>query len=293
MTRPVVAVTGATGTIGRLVAHGLAADGRADVRLLVRDPGRAVRSGLPGHAVAADLGERPGLVRALAGVESVLAVTADPLRPRHDENLLAAARAAGVRRVVKLSALAVLDPGADDLLTRWQRDNEERLLASGLEWTLLRPRAFMSNTLAWAASVRAEGVVRGLYGSGRNACVDPRDVAAAAVRSLLDPRCSGRSYALSGPEPLSARDQVSHLGEVLGRPLDYVELTEEEALERWRRHWPEPMARALLLSARRQRYGAKATVTDGVREATGRPPGAFADWARAHADVFGAAVTYA
>ncbi|MEV3990429.1 NAD(P)H-binding protein [Streptomyces sp. NPDC049837] len=291
---PVVALTGATGTIGRLVARGLAAedgaDGAdgADVRLLVRDPAKAAREGLPGRAVAADFGEVDGLARALEGVDRVFVVTSDPLRPEHDENVLAAARAAGVRRVVKLSALAVLDPGAQDLLTRWQRDNEERLRASGLEWTLLRPRAFMSNALGWAASVRQDGTVRALYGSGRNACVHPRDVADAAVRALLDAEGAGRSYALTGPEPLSAREQTGTLGEVLGRPLTFVELTEEQAAERWRARWPEPMVRALLESARRQRDGAKEAVADGVREATGQDPRSFADWARANAEAFGA-----
>ncbi|WP_235023740.1 NAD(P)H-binding protein [Streptomyces sp. WAC05374] len=292
-TRPVVALTGATGTIGRLVAHGLAAGGDADgdgaavdVRLLVRDPDKARRAGLPGRAVRADFGHVDRLTAALDGADSLFVVTTDPARPDHDENVLAAARTAGVRRVVKLSALAVLDPGAQDVLTRWQRDNEERLRASGLAWTLLRPRAFMSNALGWAASVREEGVVRGLYGSGRNACVDPRDVADAAVRALLDPAATGRSYALTGPEPLSAREQTETLGAVLGRPLTFVELTEEQALERWRARWPEPMVRALLEGARRQRDGAKEAVADGVREATGHAPRGFVDWARAHAEVF-------
>lgn len=287
--RPVVAVTGATGTVGRLVAHGLAADGGAEVRLLVRDPDKAVRAGLPGRAVAADFGGAGPLREALRGANAVFVVTGDPLRPDHDENILAAARAAGVRRVVKLSALAVLDAGAQDPLTRWQRDNEERLRASGLDWTLLRPRAFMSNALGWAGSVRREGVVRGLYGSGRNACVDPRDVADAAVRALLDPARAGRSYALTGPEPLSPREQTGLLGEVLGRRLEFVELTEEQAVERWRARWPEHLVQVLLEGARRQRDGAKAAVADGVREATGRPARGFADWARAHAEAFGGA----
>ncbi|MFF8832511.1 NAD(P)H-binding protein [Streptomyces sp. NPDC015131] len=285
-TRPVVALTGATGTIGRLVAHGLAATGEAGVRLLVRDPEKAARLGLPGHVVPADLDAPGGLTRALEGAHALLVVTADPLRARHDENVLDAARAAGVRRAVKLSALAVLDTGAQDVLTRWQRDNEERLRTSGLEWTLLRPRAFMSNALGWAASVRDHGVVRALHGAGRNACVDPRDVADAAVRALLDPACAGRAYALTGPEPLSAEEQIATLGAVLGRELRYEELTEAQAIEAWRARYPEPLVHALLESARRQRDGAKTAVADGVREATGRAPRDFADWARAHAGAF-------
>jgi uncharacterized protein YbjT (DUF2867 family) len=292
-----IVVTGATGTVGGEVARRLVAAGHR-VRLLTRRPERL--RGMAGpHAevAAADFdahdgdgdgdGDGTGLAAALAGARAVFVVTRDPLRPEHDERLVRAALSAGTSpRLVKLSALAVTDPAAQDLITRWQRENEARILASGLPWTLLRPRAFMSNTLSWAPGIRADRTVRALAGTARNACVDPRDIADAAVAALGQDGHEGRAYALTGPAALSPAEQTEQLAEVLGLPLRFAELTPRQAGEALRRRYPEPVARALLESAERQRSGAKADVAGGVEEATGRPPAAFADWAQDHAGRF-------
>ncbi|GAA2448417.1 butenolide phosphate reductase ScbC [Streptomyces glaucus] len=280
-----IVVTGGTGTVGRQVARRLAAAGVA-VRVVTRDPRRAARAGVPGELVAADFADRRRLARALAGADSVFVVTSDPRQPAHDENILGAALSGGVRHLVKLSALAVADPAADDLITRWQRSNEERLAAADLLSTVLRPRAFMSNALEWAAGIRREGVVRTLYPDARNACVDPADIAEVAVRVLTVPAFQGGTWALTGPEPLCAREQTEQLARVLGRPLRCEELTPEQACARWRASMPEPMVRARLLSAERQRQGAKEAVLDGVKAVTGRDPGTFARWAERHAGAF-------
>ncbi|MGK5732022.1 NAD(P)H-binding protein [Streptomyces sp. URMC 124] len=286
---PRIVVTGASGTVGSRVARLLVAAG-CEVTSLTRDPARAADDGLAGRITGADLADGPGLARALAGADTVLMITFDPLRPAHDANLLAAAHAGGVRHVVKLSALAVTDPGAQDLITRWQRDCEELVRTSGLDWTLLRPRAFMSNTLGWAPSVRSRRAVRALYGTGRNSCIDPQDVAEAAARVLTRPGAhAGRAYALTGPQALSARDQTRRLAAVLEEPLRFEELTERQALEAWRARHPEPLALALLAGARRQHEGAKSGLADGVAQVTGRAPGTYEAWAARHAASFRAA----
>ncbi|QES48914.1 hypothetical protein DEJ50_14910 [Streptomyces venezuelae] len=273
--KPVV-VTGATGAVGRYVAHGLGSAGR----LLVRDAGRAAALGLPGRVLVGDYREPEGLRRAFEGAGAVFAVTNNPLRPADDENIVAAARAAGVGHVVKVSWLGVADPGADDLVARWNREAEERLRASGLLWTVLRLRSPMSNALGWAAGVRAEGVVRALGGDAATAAVDPRDVAEVAVAAVRDPAAhAGRVYGLTGPVALSARQQTAELAAVLGRPLRFEELSEEQALAGWRRKLPEPVAQALLAAARRRADGAAASVLPTVAEVTGRAPGTFRGWA--------------
>ncbi|MFD3544804.1 NAD(P)H-binding protein [Streptomyces sp. NPDC058655] len=285
---PRTVVTGATGAVGRHVARGLAAaGGHPDgVRLLVRDLDKAARTGLPGRPVDCDHDDRAGLERALAGADSVLVVTANPLRPQHDENILAAARAGGVRRAVKLSWLAVTDPGADDLITRWNRDCEALLRASMPQWTVLRMRSLMSNTLSWAASIREESVVRALGGDAPTASVDPRDVAAAAIRALTGPGHAGRAYAVTGPGPITAREQTAQLARVLGKPLGYEELTPDQALGLWRARFPEPVARALLEGAERRAAGGAAGVEGDLEAVTGRAPRPFASWAADHTDHF-------
>ncbi|MER5217600.1 NAD(P)H-binding protein [Streptomyces sp. NPDC002838] len=280
-----ILVTGATGTVGRLVAERLS--GTGPLRLLTRDPRRAPLAGPGTEAVGGDFDDLGSLREALTGVRSALLVTTNPLAPGQDENFLTAARTAGVRHVVKLSAQAVADPGAVDLITRWQRDNEELLRASGLPWTFLRPRAFMSNTLSWARSVRDEGVVRALHGTSRNSTVDPRDIADVAVRVLADPGAHvGRGYALTGPAALSAVHQTEILGELLERPLKLVELSQDQALSGLLARYPEPLARALVESAVRGRDGAKAHVDPTVGEVLGRPARTYRDWAVDHLSVF-------
>lgn len=282
---PRIVVTGATGAVGRHVARQMApAGGR--LRLLVRDVAKARQMGLPGEIVCADYKDRKGLERGLAGADVIFVVTANPLRPADDENILAAARAAGVRHAVKLSWLAVADPAADDLIARWNRESEERLHASGLTWTVLRIRTPMSNALAWAPSIRAEGVVRALDGAVGTACVDPRDVADVAVKALTGAGHEGRTYPLTGPAALTVREQTEELARTLRRPLAFEELSIDAALERWRARFPEAIAQALLEAAHRRGAGASGQADNAIEAVTGRPPTPFARWAADHADDF-------
>jgi uncharacterized protein YbjT (DUF2867 family) len=279
----VILVTGATGTVGREVIRGIPAGVR--VRVMARDPARVVGASGRAETVAGDFGDPRSLERSLAGVETAFLVTG-AVFGGDDARFVRAAQAAGVRRLVKLSAAAVLDRRAGDLITRWQRANEELLRASGLEWTLLRPRAFMSNTLSWARSVRCEGVVRAVCGTSANACVDPRDVAAVAVRVLTGQGHAGKAYTLTGPRALTAVEQTDQLGRLLGVPLRFEELSPDQArLALGRRH-PAPVVEALLQSAERQRAGAKARVEDTVYAVTGRPAGTFRAWAEDHLAAF-------
>ncbi|MFI6339073.1 SDR family oxidoreductase [Streptomyces sp. NPDC050535] len=279
-----ILVTGATGVVGREVVRRLPSD--LGVRVMVRDPGQAAEFAGSGVDVAVgDFGDAASLARAVDGVSAAFVVTVR-IGADDDVRFVRAAQRAGVERVVKLSAAAVLDQGSVDLVTRWQRANEELLRVSGVEWTLLRPRAFMSNALGWASSVRGEGVVRALYGESACACVDPRDVAEVAARVLAQPGHAGRAYTLTGPEALTAADQARQLGQLLKAPLRFEELTRGAARAGWLRRYPAAVAEALLESAERQRAGVKTQVEDTVRVVTGRPPGSFREWARDHLEAF-------
>ncbi|MGW7823519.1 NAD(P)H-binding protein [Streptomyces puniciscabiei] len=278
-----ILVTGATGTVGGEVVRRLPAD-RA-VRVMTRQPARFAGTHRPVEVVRGDYGDEASLARAVAGVVCAFLVTS-PVAEGDDERFVRAACRAGVRRIVKLSAAAVSDRGADDLITRRQRDREELLRASGLQWTLLRPRSFLSNTLSWAPAIRAQGVVRALYGSSPIACVDPRDIADVAVRVLTEDGHEGRSYETTGPEAITAIEQTAQLSRLLGRSLRYEELSEDAARAALRTRHPEPVVEALLHSARRQLEGAKAEVRPTVLEVTGRPARPFRVWAADHLAAF-------
>ncbi|CAM5388913.1 FMN-dependent NADH-azoreductase OS=Streptomyces alboniger OX=132473 GN=CP975_08725 PE=4 SV=1 [Streptomyces alboniger] len=281
-----ILLTGATGTVGGLTARRLR--GTEPVRLLTRDPRRAADlAGPHTEVVGGDFEDPAGLRRALAGVRSALLVTVNPLTHAHDENFLTAARSAGVRHVVKVTTLSVVEPEATDLVTEWHRENERLLRASGLTWTLLRPRAFMSNTLGWARSIREEGVVRAPHGDTATAAVDPRDIAEVAARTLTDvAEHSGRAYALTGPEAVSPIQQTEILSGLLRRPVGFVELTEDQVLAGLLRRYPAPVARALVESATRGRAGAKGRVEPTITELLGRPARSYRDWATEHLVTF-------
>ncbi|MFF4854778.1 NAD(P)H-binding protein [Streptomyces rubiginosohelvolus] len=280
-----ILVTGATGAVGREVAGLLAAAG--PVRILARRPERLTVRGDGVEVVEGAYGDRTALDRALEGVSSVFLVTNSPTEP-DDERVAGAAAAAGVRHLVKLSMMAVEEPGADDFITRWQRRNEETIRASGVPWTFVRPRTFMSNTLSWAPGIRSEGVVRALHGDAPVACVDPRDVAAVAVAVLTGAGHEGRTYAVSGPEAITAREQTAQLSRVLGRPLRFEELGLDAARTALLAKYPRPAAEAFLESAERQRVGAKAAVVPTVEELTGCQARPYRTWAADHADAFAA-----
>ncbi|MBF9072637.1 NAD(P)H-binding protein [Streptacidiphilus fuscans] len=282
-----ILVTGASGTVGREVAGMLAARGRP-VRLMTRSP-QALRreGGIPGtEVVRGDFDDPDSLAAAFTGIRAVLLITTDPLRPDHDVRAIEAAQAVGVRHVVKLSALAVLDPLARDLITRWQRANEELLLSSGLGWTVLRPRAFMSNTLSWAERIHTGRPIPVLDPHARTACIAPQDLAEVAVLALTDPAHQGHAYALTGPEALSATDQADRLEQVLGRRPLLETVGADLVREHLLRRYPEPLADALIASQLRQAAGAKAEVDPTVAALTGRPATTYRQWAADHAAAF-------
>ncbi|MGW6282458.1 SDR family oxidoreductase [Kribbella sp. NPDC055071] len=220
-----ILVTGATGSVGRLLVDELVA-ARAPVRALTNNPARAA---LPAGVEVARgyLGTPATLPAALADVDTVYLA---PL-PAYVDDFVSCAQAAGVRRVVVLSGEpaeyeAQGDPAA------WHYYRIERAIeAGGFDWTFLRPGQFMNNTLDWAPSIRAEGVVRTPYASAVQTPIDLADIAAVARVVLLSEQYSGAKLTMSGPEGLTAPEQVHHIAAAIGRELRFEELTPQSYLE--------------------------------------------------------------
>jgi (4-alkanoyl-5-oxo-2,5-dihydrofuran-3-yl)methyl phosphate reductase len=281
-----ILVTGATGNVGLEVVAQLVARGQC-VRALTRQPDRA--SFAAGVEVAAgDLGQPETLARALAGVERVFLLTnGGPETPLHDVNLVQAAAQAGVRHVVKLSVIGN-EYGQDDLITAWHLVGERALRLSGLAWTFLRPGSYMSNALHWAQGIRHHGVVHSAYARARASLIDPRDVAAVAVEALVRPGHEGRAHRITGPEALSAADQVARLGAALGRPLRFVESPASSCAAAMGRSGRSPlMIVAALANLGNERLDAtRELVLPTVEEIIGRPAHTFDEWAVNHVHAF-------
>jgi uncharacterized protein YbjT (DUF2867 family) len=164
---------------------------------------------------------------------------------------------------------------------------ERVIQASGLRWTFLRPGMFAANALFWwAPQIRAGDVVRWPYAAAPTAPIHERDIAAVAVRALLEAGHDGAEYVLTGPQSLSQREQVVTIGDVIGRPLRFEEMSPEEARRELKA--PAPVVN-MLLNAWAAAIGQPALVTSKVAEITGRPARTFRDWVSDHAEEFRAA----
>lgn len=273
-----ILVTGATGNIGRLVIDRLLARG-ATVRAASRTPS-AARFPAGVEVVGSD-----DLTAATSGVSAVFLNARAVGEAAGD--WMAAARAGGARRGVALAAINV----DDDLAAQPSRFNgdrnkeaEDAVVASGLEWVSLRPTVFAGNTLLmWGAQIRAGDVVRAPYAASASAPIDERDVADVAVEALLTDALVGRRPAMTGPESLTHRELVARIGAAIGRPLSYVEIDPEVA--RTRISPNQAFVDALLAFQARGTDG-PAAVTNEVEKALGRPARTFADWAADHAASF-------
>ncbi|MEV4709207.1 NAD(P)H-binding protein [Actinoplanes sp. NPDC049316] len=264
-----ILVTGATGSVGRLVVDELLALGATDVRALTVDPGKAA---LPAgvEAVRGFIG-RPGtLAPALEGVDRMYLA---PLIETSVEVCRMAARA-GVRRIVDMA-------GAKG--DHWQAV-EDGVEACGVPYVHLEPGEFMHNADLWAGQIKAGDVVRDSYGSAASAPIALEDIAAVAARCLLEDGHEGRSYELTGPESLTRRQRVQIIGEVLGRNLTYVDLPHDEYVRQLEKHMGEYAAwyadgmRALA------KHPQPAVPT--VAQVTGRPATTFAEWVRGRKHLF-------
>lgn len=279
-----IAVIGATGTIGNELVRLLSAR-ETTVRALSRRPAEGEE--LPGVEWAAvDLADRDGSAGALAGAERLFLLTGNSAdMVRLQKNAIAAARAAGVRHVVKLSALGASDH-SQSVIGLWHRNVERVLEESGLAWTVLRPHVFMQNLLDQCASIRDDGRIYSAAGGGRIPFVDTRDVAAVAAAVLSEAGHEGQRYVLTGPEAISYDDVAEILGRVLGREVTHVVETDDEAWIRLRRLDLPPWAAAaqIALYGYQRQGGATAAVSDAVERLTGRPARGFAEFARDHAE---------
>jgi uncharacterized protein YbjT (DUF2867 family) len=266
-------VAGATGNVGRHVVGQLLGAGHP-VRALTRSPGRA-RLPEGAQVVGGDLTDPDGLAPHLEGVTGLHLITfgGDDHSPLTSApRLVELAEKAGVRRV---SVLCDFYPGPV----------EEALAASGLAWTLLQPVEFMANTLDWADSVRAEGVVREAR-TAPSALVHEADIASVAVTALTEDGHGGRAYPLTGPEALTPAQRVAALSHGIGREVGLVRLTLEEEAERLRAlgYDEEYVAFGLQLATDPPEVGTR--VQDTVERVTGRPARTFAEWVGENADAF-------
>ena len=221
-----------------------------------------------------DLSEPEGLGAQLDGVDAAFLVWPFFGAEGADEVVDLLARAA--RRIVYLSAEAA-GKRPESFWARVERAIERR---AG-EWTFLRPTGFAANTLMWADQIRESGVVRWPYGRAARSLIHERDIADVAVRALTEDGHAGARHVLTGPQALTQADQAEAIGEALGRPVRWEELSREDAERELAGRVP-----ATALDTWASFVETPEVVTSTVEQVTGRPARPFAEWARDHVEDF-------
>ncbi|MFG3037334.1 SDR family oxidoreductase [Streptomyces sp. NPDC048330] len=276
-----ILVTGATGNVGRPLVELLAAAGEK-VTAVSRRPAGELPAGVAHRR--GDLADADGLKELFEGADAVHLLVAglgDELSPRE---IVAAAVACGVRRIV-LQSSQLVGTRPDSASHAVLRAFETAVRGSGLDWTVLRPGGFASNAYLWADQVRAARTVAAPFADVALPVVDPRDIAEVAAAALRDPAHAGRTYVLTGPAAVTPREQAAALAEALGAPVTFVGLTAEEARAGLVRFLPEEAVDGML-SVMGAPGPEERRVSTDVERVLGRAPRSFSAWAERNAPAF-------
>lgn len=224
-----VAVTGASGQLGRLVVEALLREGSTAVVAIVRDPQKVADLAARGVDVRqADYGDAAALDRALDGVDRVLLISGNEfgVRVAQHANVIRAAERAGVELLAYTSI-----PDATDnpmILAQEHRGTEAVLAESTVPHTLLRNGWYWENYLGGLAHAVQSGVLHGAGGEGRVAGAARADYAEAAARVLTTDGHAGRVYELGGGESLTYAELAQAISDAAGKPVRYQDLSEDD-----------------------------------------------------------------
>jgi uncharacterized protein YbjT (DUF2867 family) len=289
-----IVVTGATGNVGRPLTAVLAAAGEQVAAVSRRLPDTGVTEGAVTEAVVsggvvhhqADLSDPGSLGAVLEGADALFLLIAGELLTDGGDprDLLKVAAASGVRRVVLLSSQGAGTRPAAVSHSRL-RAFEEAVRQAGPDWTILRPAGFDSNTFAWAQTIRAQQLVAAPFGDVALPSVDPADIAEVAAAVLREENHAGRIYELTGPTPISPREQAQAIGAVRGTPVRFTELSRPEARAYLLTFMPEPVVDGTL-DILGEPTAAEQRVSPDVERILHRPPATFAEWAARNVAAF-------
>jgi uncharacterized protein YbjT (DUF2867 family) len=272
------------GKVGSAAAR-LLARREVPVRILVRDPARAAALAQTGAEVTTgDLADPASIDVAMQGVSTVVLVS--PAVPAQELSVIDSAVRAGVDHVVKITSKASTD--SPITRRRGQAQIENKLIESGLGYTLLRNNAYMQNFLLLAPAIATTSSFGSSAGDGHIGMIDTGDVAAVAAQIAASPaQHAGRTYWPTGPERLTYADAAAILSDVLGRPITFHQLTFDDQRQAMINAGlpaavAEDNARALGLFAE----GDADYVTDDIPTLLGRPARTFEQFVTDHATAF-------
>jgi NAD(P)H dehydrogenase (quinone) len=216
-----IAITGATGQLGRLAIGALKARGQSPIAL-VRDPAKAADLGV--EARAFDYKATETLAPALKGVNTLVLISSNDFDDRAGQhrNVIAAAKAAGVGRILYTSLLNAMK--STMLLAADHKATEEAILASGLTYTILRNGWYTENHTGSLGGAIAAGAMIGSAGAGRFSSAARADYADAIAATAATSGHDNAIYELAGDVAYSYADMAAEVSRLTGKTIPYNDL---------------------------------------------------------------------
>ncbi|MDF7815831.1 SDR family oxidoreductase [Hymenobacter sp. YC55] len=218
-----IAITGATGQLGRLVIEKLKATVPTDqIVALVRTPAKAADLGV--EAREANYSQPETLVAALAGVDTLLLISSSEVGQRitQHRNVIEAAKKAGVQRIIYTSVLHADNSPLS--LAEEHRATEADLKASGVAYTLLRNGWYTENYTGSIHGAVAGGALLGSAKDGKISSATRADFADAAVAALTGQGHEGKTYELAGDESYTLTELAAEISRQTGKDIPYRNL---------------------------------------------------------------------
>jgi uncharacterized protein YbjT (DUF2867 family) len=287
-----ILLTGATGLAGSFIVDEFVRE-RVPVRILVRNKAKA--KGLQGvptvQIVEGDMSKPSSLESALDGVDRALMISAPLMDMVETQNtFIDAAKAAGVRHVIKFSGL---DARRDTTFPfgLMHKDIEEHLEKSGLAWTHLRPTGFMQEYLREAPSIINDSALYLPLGDVRLNPVDLADVGRVAFLLLRDGGHEGEQIPVTGPEALTMADIADRISRATARQVRYVPISPDARRQALIAHGiPAEFADALHKQVvERLKGGIESQVDLSAHRLFNLKPTTFSEFAQRNAEAFGRA----
>lgn len=224
-----IAITGASGQLGRLVIHELLKT-VAPENLVAVVRNREKVSDLAARGVQirqADYRDETALLAALTGVEKLLLISSSEVgqRTAQHSNIINAAVSARVKMIAYTSLLHA--DSSPIGLAKEHIATEKMLATSGIPYVLLRNGWYIENYLASLPEALQHGVFIGSTGEGKISAAPRADYAAAAAKVLTSKHTEVASrYELAGDSSWTLTELVAEVSKQSGKPLVYQNLTE-------------------------------------------------------------------
>lgn len=276
-----ILITTPNGKVGSEVAKQLLKQGHS-VRLGAHTVGKAQAAFPQAGVVPFDFADEDKVRAALKGVEALYLASPGDAQAEPVKRVIDLAKEAGVKRVVRLSAMGV------EMSDNPLREVERHLEASGLQYTLLRPSWFMQNySTTHAQSIRTQGKVHEPAGDGKTGFIDARDIASVGVTALTHEGHHAQAYALTGGRAYDRDEVAEAISRATSKAVTYEPVSEAQ-FQAGMTSAGVPEGYVVLMTGLYQavRAGYTAAVTDTVEQVTGQAPISLEQFARDHKDTW-------